>query len=139
MRTSLNLAHPEDPMPALSRPLANESLRFNLDEEAFHLRGVPALARDGRTARTLVKDGPVRVTLIALAPGGEIPAHHADGPVTIQPVWGRISIRTDSGERVLEPGDLLSLGGGVQHAVGSQIGGIFVLTVVKPCAAEGAQ
>ncbi len=31
------------------------------------------LARHGRSARTLVKEGPLRLTIVAIAPGGTLP------------------------------------------------------------------
>ncbi len=118
-------------MPTLSRRLADRDLRFDLAEEAFRLRRLPGLDRDGRTARTLVKDGPMRVTLIALTPGSTIPPHHAAGPVTIQPVWGRMTVRVEDEDRVLEVGDLLALGAEVEHAVTTPTGVVFALTVVR--------
>lgn len=133
-------------MPTLQRPLAAPALRTSLGEEAFRLVSHDALQRTGRTARTLVKDGPLRVTLIALAAGGEIAEHHADGPVTVQVLRGtlRMAVQAegDAGAEpavwLLEEGDLLSLEAGVRHAVATLGGGVFLLTVAVADAAAPA-
>ena len=36
------------------------------------------LARHGRSARTLVKEGPLRLTIVAIGPGGILPAHSTE-------------------------------------------------------------
>lgn len=119
-------------MATITRRLHGELLRFGIDEEAFGLARSRPLADRGRSARTLVKDGALRVTLVALSARQSIPLHRAEGPITIQPVHG--SVRVDVGdERVeLEPNDLLSLGAAVEHAVSSARGAVFLLTVVSP-------
>lgn len=122
-------------MATITRALADDVLRFHLEEEAFRLRRASGLARSGRTARTLIKDGPARVTLVGLGAGGEIPDHDAKGPVTILPFWGRITVRTEDVAHTLEPGDFLALGPGVPHSVESREGGVFLLTVVIGSAA----
>lgn len=130
-------------MPSLDRPLQGEVLRFRLGEEPRaterrsreeHLKSCDEdiLARSGRSARTLVKNGPLRVTLITLAAGGTIPEHHVDGPITVHVLRGTIRFRVAEEEHVLEPGDLLSLDGGVPHSVHSETGGAFLLTVASP-------
>ena len=119
-------------MPTLSRPLAGDLLHLRLEEELFRLTRSAALSRSGRSARTLVKDGPLRVTLIALAPNGRIAEHRSPGPITIQALYGRITLAACGESRPLAVGDLLSLEGGVEHAVESSSGGAFLLTVVAP-------
>jgi quercetin dioxygenase-like cupin family protein len=116
-------------MPALNRSLSGETLRFQLEEEAFRLCRAKGLARSGRSARTLVKDGAVRVTLVALGAGGQIPEHHAEGPITILPLSGRIIVYAQEEVHVLESGELLALGPGIPHALESPHGGHFLLTV----------
>ena len=88
------------------------------------------IARHGRSARTLVKDGPLRLTLIAIAAGGGMPSHHADGPVTIHLLEGDVVFEADEREYPLMPGEVLVLASGVQHAARSTGGCVFLLTVV---------
>ncbi|MEO7455713.1 MAG: cupin domain-containing protein [Gemmatimonadaceae bacterium] len=88
------------------------------------------LARHGRSARTLVKDGPLRLTLIAISAGGGMPSHRADGPVTIHLLEGDVTFDADEREYPLVPGEVLVLASGVQHAARSSGGCVFLLTVV---------
>lgn len=88
------------------------------------------LARHGRTARTLVKDGPLRLTLIALASGGNMPTHRADGPVTIHLLEGDVVFDVQGQEYPLVPGEVLVLASGVQHGLRSSGGCVLLLTVV---------
>jgi quercetin dioxygenase-like cupin family protein len=87
------------------------------------------LAKHGRTARTLVKDGPLRLTLMALAPGGALPPHSTAGPVTIHVTEGRLLFKALDREYPLETGDVLVLASGVEHSATSAEGGSFLLTV----------
>lgn len=87
------------------------------------------LARSGRSARTLVKNGTLRATLVELASGGELAEHRAEGPITVQPLRGRIVFRAAGAEREVGPGQLLTLAAGVPHAVRSVDGARFLLTL----------
>ncbi|CAN5906751.1 hypothetical protein BH11GEM1_BH11GEM1_28240 [soil metagenome] len=88
------------------------------------------LARHGRSARTLVKEGPLRLTVIALAAGGTLPSHHADGPVSVQVLDGAVVFEAAGTDYPLGRGDLLVLASGVEHAARSEGGGVVLLTVV---------
>lgn len=124
-------------MSSIDRPLSGEALTFDLDEVRQEVAEPSILERNGHNARTLLKDGPMRVVLIVMAPGGEIPEHQAEGPVTVQPVQGDVRFSTGGHDYDLEPGRLLCLGPGVRHRVFSAGGGAFLLTVAHP-GAEGA-
>lgn len=124
-------------MPSIRRSLADEVLRFRLDEEAARLSSAEQLERGGRSARTLLKEGPLRVTIIALAPEGTIAEHHAAGPITVQCLSGRIGFRLEETTHQLEAGDLLSLPAGLRHAVDSDTGGVFLLTVATAPESRG--
>ncbi len=88
------------------------------------------LARHGRTARTLVKDGPLRLTIVAIGPGGTLPAHSTGGPITIHVLEGEVTVTARDQEYALGPSDVLALPPGVEHAARSALGGVFLLTVV---------
>lgn len=119
-------------MPTINRPLAGGSLRFRLEDELQQISATGLPARQGRSARTLIKDGPLRVTLIVLGAGESIPEHQAEGPITVAPISGEIAFQTADGIEHLRPGDLLALGGGIRHSVESASGGAFLLTIATP-------
>ena len=88
------------------------------------------VARHGRSARTLVKEGPLRLTLIALAAGGSMPSHQADGPVTIHLLEGDAVFNAQGRDYPIVPGEVLIFAAGVPHSVRSSAGCVLLLTVV---------
>lgn len=121
-------------MSSLERPLSGDTLLFDLEEERDRTEDRDTLERSGRAARTLLKSGPLRVALVSIAPGGEIAEHGTDGPFTVQPLRGRIHFTAGDQEYDLRPGQLLLCGAGVRHAVSSEEGGAFMLTVAHEVA-----
>lgn len=119
-------------MPSIQRPLSGDILIFDIDEERERAGDPEVIDRSGRAARTLLKEGPLRVTLVVLGPGGELAEHQAPGPITVQVVEGRIRFRAGDDEHDLGPGQLLTAGPGVRHRVSSDDGAAFLLTVSHP-------
>lgn len=116
-------------MSSMHRALTGNVLVHHLtDDEMMVDRSLVEL--HGRSARTLIKEGPLRVTIIALAPKGTLPAHSAPGPISIQLLEGDITFSAAGNEYVLAPRDLLVVATGVQHSARSAAGGAFLLTVV---------
>ena len=122
----------EKRMPAIERPLAGESLLFHLPTELDATSNAEILARSGRTARTLIKDDSLRVSIHVLAPGGSIAEHHANGPITVQVLQGALCFIAGDREYDLHVGDVLALDTAVRHSVHSKDGGAFLLTVSLP-------
>jgi quercetin dioxygenase-like cupin family protein len=90
------------------------------------------VAQHGRSARTLVKEGPLRLTIVAIGPGGTLPTHSTGGPITIHMLEGEVTVSALENEYSLGPGDVLVLAPGLEHAARSALGGVFLLTVVHP-------
>lgn len=122
-------------MSSINGSLPGEALLFRLgDGRHEELIDNELLTRVGRSARTLIKAGPLRVTLVALAAGGTLAEHRANGPITVHALSGDIHFRAGTSEWNLEPGDLLSLAAGVRHQVDSISGGTFLLTAASSAA-----
>lgn len=94
------------------RRLAGPMLSFDLAEQVAQLRSDPSYARTGRLGRTLAKSGRLRLVLTVLEGGVEIGTHHADGPMTIQALEGRISFRVAGEGHELGAGQVLYFGSG---------------------------
>jgi quercetin dioxygenase-like cupin family protein len=116
-------------MSSLRRTLEGEVLVRHLKRDE-QMIDQSLLARHGRSARTLVKEGPLRLTVIALAAGGSIPSHHAEGPVTIHLLEGQVAFQVADQEYPLAAGDVLVLASGVPHSASSSAGCVLLLTVV---------
>ncbi len=116
-------------MSSMHRALNGDVLVHHLtDDEMLVDRGL--VAQHGRSARTVVKEGPLRVTIIALAANGTLPAHSADGPISIQLLDGDIMFEVAGKQYQLAPRDLLVVAANVEHSARSAVGGSFLLTVV---------
>lgn len=117
-------------MSPVRHPVSGTALVFELAAECRIVH--EQLATTTRTARTLVKNGPLRATLIGLAAGSELASHKADGPITIHVLEGAIELEAEGRTSPLPAGSLLALGAGIVHAVRSREGGVFLLTVAAP-------
>src|SRR5512138_788369 len=114
------------------RQLAGAVLTFSLGVEDDALRERAATASDGRAAKTLVEQGPLRITLVALTPGTALQPHQVAGPVSIQTIRGTLRITTDAGDVDLPAGDLITFGAGVAHTVQALDDCAMLLTVTMP-------
>jgi quercetin dioxygenase-like cupin family protein len=116
-------------MSPVHRTLSNSVLVFDLADEMRVVRS-QLDAGQSRIARTLVKEGSLRLTLIGVRAGGEMHEHVAQGPITIHALEGKIIVRTEREARTLPAGGLMALAGGVRHDVSSNEGGLFLLTLI---------
>ena len=103
------------------------AFQLDLGEELDIVRD--QLATATRTARTLIKNGPLRATLVGLAAGAELAEHSADGPITVHVLEGEIDFDVHGKTWELRAGSLLALDAGAAHTARSKSGGVFLLTV----------
>lgn len=116
-------------MSSFTRTITGDVLVQHLKQDAQTIDSA-LVAQHGRSARTLVKEGPLRLTIMELAPGGNLPPHETDGPVCIHVLKGEVTFVALEQEYLLCPGDLLVLAPGVTHSARSSGGVQFLLTVV---------
>lgn len=116
-------------MSSMHRTLDGDVLIHHLTSDERML-DAELLLRHGRTGRTLVKEGSLRLTMMALAPNGLLPDHNADGRVTIQLLEGDATFVALGREYPMNAGDLLVLAPGINHAARSTMGCVFLLTIV---------
>ena len=115
-------------MSTMSRVLDADVLVHHLTKDEQLLNPV-LLKSHGRTARTIVKEGPLRLTVMQLGAGGTLPSHSTDAFVTIQLIEGEVVFAVRGTDYSLKPGDLLVLRPGVEHEARSATGGTFLLTI----------
>ena len=116
-------------MSSLNRTIEGDALVLHLPQDQRMIDRA-LLEKHGRSARTLVKEGPLRLTLIAIAKGGELPEHDADGPISVHVIEGELVFTAAGKQYALATGDVLMVGAGVRHSARSEYGGTFLLTVV---------
>lgn len=116
-------------MSSMHRTIEGQVLVNHLTQDEMMI-DTTLLAQHGRSARTLIKEGPLRVTIIGLAANATLPAHSAVGPITIQLLDGDITFEVAGREYPLQSRDLLVVASRVEHSARSVSGGTFLLTVV---------
>jgi len=116
-------------MSSMHRILDGEVLVHHLTQDERML-DPELLARHGRTARTLVKEGPLRLTIMGIAAGGVLPTHRTDAHVTIHLLEGEVTFTACDREYTLNVGDVLIFAPNVEHEARSATGGVFLLTVL---------
>ena len=99
-------------MSSLTRALTGEKLTFDLDDQIADLRQDEHYVRSGRIGRTLVKAGPLRLTLTVIAEGVDIGTHHATAPMTLHVLQGRLRYGVDDEEFEMGRGEVLFFGPG---------------------------
>jgi quercetin dioxygenase-like cupin family protein len=114
---------------SMHRTLEGQVLVHHLTEDERTIDQA-LLARHGRSARTLVKEGPLRLTIIAISAGGVLPAHSTAGPIAAYVLEGEITFDALGREYGLTTGDILTLAPGVEHSAHSATGGVVLLTIV---------
>ena len=124
-------------MSSMQRTIDGEVLVRHLTRDGWMI-DTDLLAAHGRTGRTLVKEGPLRLTVMAIAPGGDLPEHSTPGPVTIQVLEGEVHFQALKVVYALTAGDVLILAAGVAHSATSTAGCVFLLTVVHARSAGSA-
>ena len=104
-------------------------LRFGIPSEVAPLREEAARSGTGRAAKTLVKEGAIRVTLIALRQGVALEEHRVAGAVTIQVLHGAFRLSTNQEAADVHAGELVVLDTAVAHAAHALEDCVLLLTV----------
>lgn len=117
-----------------TKRLSGPALRFDVAAEVEALLGEPAWERFDRNARTLVKDGGLRVVLTALKSGASLAEHRVSARVIVQTVSGHLRLHLMEGDTItvdLPAGQLAVLQPGITHRVEAVEESAFLLTVAN--------
>jgi quercetin dioxygenase-like cupin family protein len=71
----------------------------------------------GAVSTALIKAEQLEIARLVLPTGKELPEHQTPGEVVVQCIEGRIEFRSYGKTQVLNPGDLIHLGGQASHAL----------------------
>ena len=112
--------------------LNGEALFFDFNEQASLVLAEAREAKVRRAGRTLVKEGPLRLTVIGFAAGGLLKDHKAGGPVSIEVLTGAIEIKVgDRTERLVEK-QALVLDANVTHSLLAAKEAVILLSIAMP-------
>lgn len=119
----------ERPHPVTERPIDAPLLTFDLPALLAQVKREDTWASAPRTGLTLLKGQRLRVVLVALHAGTEIPSHQTDSPISVQVIEGTLTFRTEAQILTLRAGQLLTLQAGIRHAVEAVEESAFLLTL----------
>jgi quercetin dioxygenase-like cupin family protein len=113
-------------------PLSGEVLQLDLKAEGRALLAEARRSPQGRAARTLVKEGALRLTLLALREGAVLSDHRAAGPVAIQVLAGAANVRSGTGTHRLTEQEAVVFDANVTHALEADGDCLILLTIAMP-------
>jgi quercetin dioxygenase-like cupin family protein len=102
---------------------------LHLDAIEAELRRDDAYARDGHTARTLLRAPDLRIVLVAMRAGATMAEHHPDQTGSIQVLTGQVRLRFPDHVVEVAAGQLVLLEAGAAHDVEAVVESAFVLTL----------
>lgn len=112
----------------------DHGVAYDLTRIGQELRGEEAYAREGQTARTLLRSSDLRIVVIALKAGKTIAEHHANVTASVQTLSGHIRLQLPDRGVDVPAGQLLVLGAGLAHDVYAETDSTFLLTLGWPSA-----
>ncbi|HZR84051.1 MAG TPA: hypothetical protein VFD92_23340 [Candidatus Binatia bacterium] len=115
---------------AHERPLDAPLMVFDLPAVIRQLQSERTWETGSRNAMTLLKSPELRVVLVAMHTGAEVPWQPAEASMTIQVVQGRLVVSAESRSETLSAGQLVALHAGVSHRLEAKEPCAFVLTLV---------
>lgn len=92
------------------------------------------LAEAGRLPRatTVLRESGLRVLLLSLGPGEQIPEHQTRGAITVQCLRGRAVFSYDGEQVNLRPHWMISLGPAAPHSVKADEHTLLLVTISEP-------
>lgn len=114
--------------------LADTMIQTNVRDQIQKLKSAPAWQQHaGRSSETLVKYADFRVVLVVMKQGSHMDNHHADGPISIHGIQGKIRVHLPDGHAAeVGPGDILALERCLKHDVEALEESAFLLTISWP-------
>jgi len=112
-----------------SHQLRGSALALDIERESKEILEAASAAGVKHAAKTLVKDGPLRLIVLGFRSGSSLREHRAGGPVSIQVLSGTAEITTDEGAHTLSPGSALVLASDVAHSVTAKADAVLLLTI----------
>lgn len=116
-----------DPIHVNPDTFAGMSLQPLVDE----LLASPQVEREGKTARTLVKDPSLTVVLTVLRAGAQLLEHSAPGSVVVVPIRGDVKFEHEqqASATAVEGAQITVMGPGLRHRVVAQSDSAFLLII----------
>ncbi len=102
---------------------------INLDNFIEQLKGEPSWKESDRNSITVFKTNGLRIQIIALHEGAEMPPHSVDGHISLQVLEGQIKFVTEAQTLELSKGHMLALHQQLAHSVIALKESVLILTL----------
>jgi quercetin dioxygenase-like cupin family protein len=112
--------------------VAGAVLFYDLAKEIAGLHQEVAWQQGDRNARTLVREGELRVVLTVLKQGGRLDRHQAPGRLTIHTIQGHLRLQLPSGPLEVMAGQMVALEPDLPHDVEAIEESAFLITIAWP-------
>lgn len=109
----------------LEEPVRTVDLREEVESSWSQLPD----AKAGHTAKTLLKQGKLRMVLLAVRKGASIPEHKVDGECSLHVLSGRVAIVLEGQRRELKGGQVMGIEDQIRHDVEALEDSNVLLTV----------
>lgn len=113
-----------------SHQISGSALLLDIERESKEILEAASAAGVKHTAKTLVKDGPLRLIILGFMAGSSLREHHAGGAVSILVLSGNVEIETPEGAQAVRHGSALVLASDVAHSVTAKTDAVLLLTIV---------
>jgi len=111
--------------------LSGLALSFDVADALASLKQEASWQHGDRNARTLAKEGGLRIVLTALRAGAGLDEHRTEGQVSIQVLAGHVRVQLPGQAVDLPNGRLLVLASAVPHQVEAIEESAFLLTIAE--------
>jgi quercetin dioxygenase-like cupin family protein len=98
-----------------TRHLEDRLREVSLEEAAAQAWAQAAESPARHSAITLVKRDGLRVVLLVMSAGSEVPGHKVEAGLTVQVLRGSVRFRVEGEERFLARGRLFAVSRGLEH------------------------
>jgi quercetin dioxygenase-like cupin family protein len=112
--------------------ISGELLSVDLDQEARAILEEAKQAGQGHAGKTLVKEGPLRLTILGFVAGSSLHEHKAGGPVILEARSGTVEMSSGGTSTLLNAGDILVLAKDIGHSLVASSDAVILLSVAMP-------
>lgn len=112
--------------------ISGDVLLIDIEHESKAILDAARSAGTGHSAKTLVKDGPLRLVILGFTAGSFLREHNSDGPVSIQALSGRVDVSIADRSESVEAGKTLVINATISHGVTAVADAVLLLTIARP-------
>lgn len=104
-------------------------VEIDLNKFIKQLKSEEAWLNSQRNAITVFKTDTMRLVLIGLHMGGQLPEHTAEGVISVHLLEGHVIFRANNEDKKMTKGHIITLHEGIPHSVTAIEESVFLLTM----------